>query len=174
MTTPDGLQARAAVCSLRPDTPLIAAAFPARDRAAVVPLDRRGHHAAVSSGADGNAAWTDADGGVVVIPPSGVSVTRTCVTRLELLPGLKVKLSALATKLVAPVIITKRSPPRCDNAKASVAFYHAYVGDNEAQAGDLGGLPATAAQLQQYYDQCAAEATRVYRQIDQSPPPDNS
>ena len=60
--------------------------------------------------------------------------------------------------------------PRLDNARASVEFYHAYVAGNEAQAGDLAGVPATAAQLRQYSDQCTAEATRVYRHVDQSPP----
>jgi hypothetical protein len=60
--------------------------------------------------------------------------------------------------------------PRLDYARASVEFYHAYVVDNE-QAADLAGLPDTAELLRQYYDQCAAEATRVYRHIDQSPPP---
>jgi hypothetical protein len=60
--------------------------------------------------------------------------------------------------------------PRLDNARASVEFYHAYVAGNEAQAGDLAGVPATAAQLRQYSEQCTAEATRVYRHIDQSPP----
>jgi hypothetical protein len=59
--------------------------------------------------------------------------------------------------------------PRLDNARASVEFYHAYIGDNEAQTGDLSGLPATAAQLRQYFDQCCAEATRIYGH--QSPPP---
>jgi hypothetical protein len=48
----------------------------------------------------------------------GLTLTRTCVTRLGLLPSLKVKLSALPMKLVAPVIITKRSPPSC----ARIAF----------------------------------------------------
>jgi hypothetical protein len=61
--------------------------------------------------------------------------------------------------------------PRLDNARASVAFYHDIVASNEVQAGDLTGLPATAAQLRDYYDRCMAEATRVYRHIDQSPPP---
>jgi hypothetical protein len=41
---------------------LVATALLARDRAAVVPFDRSGHHAAVFSWADGDTAWTDADG----------------------------------------------------------------------------------------------------------------
>jgi hypothetical protein len=61
--------------------------------------------------------------------------------------------------------------PRLETAKASVEFYHAYVVDNEAQAGDLYGLPNTAALLREYYDRCTAEAERVYRHIDGSLPP---
>lgn len=61
--------------------------------------------------------------------------------------------------------------PRLDTARASVEFYHAHVADNEARAGELVGLPGTATQLREYYDYCTAEATRVYRHIDRSPPP---
>lgn len=39
----------------------VAAALLARDRAAVVPLNRRGHHLAVSLSAYGDATWADAD-----------------------------------------------------------------------------------------------------------------
>jgi hypothetical protein len=59
--------------------------------------------------------------------------------------------------------------PRLDTARAAVGFYHAYIADNEAQAGDLTALPGVPAQLQQYHDQCMAEVTRVYRHIDRSP-----
>src|SRR5262249_19934314 len=43
---------------------LVATALPARDRA-VAPFDRGGHHAAALSWADGDAAWANADGGVI-------------------------------------------------------------------------------------------------------------
>ena len=43
---------------------LVAKAFLARDHAAVAPVDRSGHRAAVSPWANGQAAWADADGGV--------------------------------------------------------------------------------------------------------------
>ena len=43
---------------------LIAAALPARDRA-VTPFDRGSYHAAALSWADGNAAWANADSGVI-------------------------------------------------------------------------------------------------------------
>src|SRR5437773_10956846 len=44
---------------------LVATALPARDTAAVVPLDRGALHAAALSWADPNATWADADGGVI-------------------------------------------------------------------------------------------------------------
>src|SRR5438552_10861501 len=43
---------------------LVAAALPARDRA-VAPFDRGSHHAAALSRADGDAAWANADGGII-------------------------------------------------------------------------------------------------------------
>ena len=43
---------------------LVTAALPARDRS-VAPFDRGSHHAAALSWADGNAAWANADGGVI-------------------------------------------------------------------------------------------------------------
>jgi hypothetical protein len=43
---------------------LVAAALSARDRA-VAPFNRGSHHAAALSWADGDAAWTNADGGVI-------------------------------------------------------------------------------------------------------------
>src|SRR5258708_39669302 len=43
---------------------LIATALLARDCAAVVPLDRSGHRAAVLPWANGDAAWADADGDI--------------------------------------------------------------------------------------------------------------
>jgi hypothetical protein len=57
-------------------------------------------------------------------------------------------------------------PPRLDSALNSIRFYHAHIAGDEAQVGDLNGLPASAAQLIAYYDQCEAEAGQVYRQID--------
>jgi hypothetical protein len=60
------------------------------------------------------------------------------------------------------------SPPKLDMARASVAFYHAYVASREVTAGDLLNprpLPASGAELREYYDMCAAEADRVYQQI---------
>src|SRR6266699_4947671 len=45
---------------------LVAAALPARDRA-VAPFDRGSHHAAALSWADGDAAWANADGGVIAL-----------------------------------------------------------------------------------------------------------
>jgi hypothetical protein len=46
------------------DAVLVATALPARDRA-VAPFDRGSHHVAALSWADGDAAWADADGGVI-------------------------------------------------------------------------------------------------------------
>ena len=43
---------------------LVATALLARDCAAVVPIDRSGHHAAVFPWADGDTAWADADGDI--------------------------------------------------------------------------------------------------------------
>ncbi len=43
---------------------LVAAALFARNHTAIVPLDGRGHHAAVLPRADPHAAWAYADGGV--------------------------------------------------------------------------------------------------------------
>src|SRR6266542_198662 len=48
---------------------VVATALPARDHAAVAPVDRSGHRAAVSPWANGHAAWTDADGGVTPTIP---------------------------------------------------------------------------------------------------------
>jgi hypothetical protein len=62
--------------------------------------------------------------------------------------------------------------PKLNIAKASVEFYHAYIADHESEAGDLAAqagqraLPATTAELRNYFDQCEAEAVRVYIQID--------
>ena len=43
---------------------LVATALLARNHAAIVPLDGRGHHAAVLPRSDPHAAWAYADGGV--------------------------------------------------------------------------------------------------------------
>jgi hypothetical protein len=67
----------------------------------------------------------------------GLTLTRTCVTRLGLLPSLKVKVSALPMKLVAPVIITKRSPPSCARiafAKSGQSFLRFLIGPRVGRA----------------------------------------
>ena len=61
-------------------------------------------------------------------------------------------------------------PPRLDAALASIQFYHRHVAHAEASPGMLTGLPASDAELSAYYDQCAAEAGRVYSLIDNSAP----
>src|SRR5205814_9000401 len=55
---------------------LVATALPARNTAAVVPLDRGALHAAALSWADPNATWADADGGVIAsaVPIVAVAV----------------------------------------------------------------------------------------------------
>ena len=61
------------------------------------------------------------------------------------------------------------TPPQLDIARTSVEFYHAHVTRHEVQLGDLAGqpaLPASDVQLRAYFDQCAAQAERVYQQID--------
>src|SRR6266516_3722721 len=72
---------------------LVATALPARDTAAVVPLDRGGLHAAALSWADPNATWADADGGVIssAVPIVAVAVAPDLninLGHLELLLGL--------------------------------------------------------------------------------------
>jgi hypothetical protein len=58
--------------------------------------------------------------------------------------------------------------PVLDAAKASVAFYHGYLVAHDAEAGDLAAqpgqraLPASAAELEEYYEYCESEAARVY------------
>src|SRR5881227_2462056 len=68
-------------------------ALPARDTAAVVPLDRGGLHAAALSWADPNATWADADRGVIspAVPIVAVAVPPDLnidLGHLELLLGL--------------------------------------------------------------------------------------
>src|SRR5262249_22426579 len=46
------------------DLIIVATALPARNCAAIAPVDRSGHHPAVSPWANGHAAWADADGDV--------------------------------------------------------------------------------------------------------------
>jgi hypothetical protein len=53
---------------------LVAGALPARDPAAVVPLDGVSRHAAALSWADGDTAWTDANCGVGVIPATVLTI----------------------------------------------------------------------------------------------------
>jgi hypothetical protein len=50
--------------------------------------------------------------------------------------------------------------PWLSKAQSSVWFYHNYVVQNEAQPGDLAGLPS---KLGSYYRQCADEANGIYR-----------
>ena len=54
--------------------PLVAAALPARDRAAVVPFNSGSLHAAALSWADGDTARADANCGVGVVPPATVPI----------------------------------------------------------------------------------------------------
>src|SRR6266403_1053520 len=53
---------------------LVAAALPARDRAAVVPFNRGSLHAAALSWADGNTTGAEANCGVGVVPPATVPI----------------------------------------------------------------------------------------------------
>ncbi len=61
-------------------------------------------------------------------------------------------------------------PPRLDSALASIQFYHRHDAHVEASPGILSGLPASDTELSAYYDQCTAEAGRVYSLIDNSAP----
>ena len=55
--------------------------------------------------------------------------------------------------------------PTLDLARKSVEFYHAYVVANEAQSGDLRGLPDTTNKLQGGYKAAKEEAEFVYKKI---------
>src|SRR6266404_8390084 len=55
-------------------SPLVAAALPARDRAAVVPFNRCSFHVAALSWADSDATCADANCGVGVVPPATVPI----------------------------------------------------------------------------------------------------
>jgi hypothetical protein len=59
-------------------------------------------------------------------------------------------------------------PPKLDPAKLSVEFYYSYLANNEVKPSDLYPLPANEAELREYYDERAAEAARVYADIDRS------
>jgi len=50
-------------------------------------------------------------------------------------------------------------------AKSSVEFYHAYVVENEAEPGDLRGLPDTAEKLRLGFEQCEKTARDVYERL---------
>jgi hypothetical protein len=55
--------------------------------------------------------------------------------------------------------------PTLDLARKSVEFYHAYIVANEAQSGDLSGLPDTTNKLQGGYKKAKEEAEIVYKKI---------
>jgi hypothetical protein len=59
-------------------------------------------------------------------------------------------------------------PPKLGPAKLSVEFYYSYLANNEVKPSDLYRLPANEAELREYYDERAAEAARVYADIDRS------
>jgi hypothetical protein len=59
-------------------------------------------------------------------------------------------------------------PPKLGPAKLSVEFYYSYLANNEIKPSDLYPLPANEAELREYYDERAAEAARVYADIDRS------
>src|SRR5258705_6288841 len=66
---------------------LVADALPARDPAAVARFNRGSRHAAVLSWADGDTAWTDANGGVVgVVPPPTFPIVAAGVAVVEVPP----------------------------------------------------------------------------------------
>jgi hypothetical protein len=50
--------------------------------------------------------------------------------------------------------------PHLKIAEDAVRFYYRYIQQNEAQPGDLRGLPAD---LDDYHDVCAQDARRIYR-----------
>jgi hypothetical protein len=60
------------------------------------------------------------------------------------------------------------TPPKLDPARLSVEFYYSYIANKEVKLTDLSGLPANEVELQEYYDERAAEAARVYADIDRS------
>src|SRR5260370_23278637 len=70
---------------------LVAATLPARDPAAVVPLNRRSLHVAALSWADGDTTWANANCGVGVVPPATVPI----VAVVEMPPGLHIDLGHL-------------------------------------------------------------------------------
>ena len=49
--------------------------------------------------------------------------------------------------------------PPMDMAKDAVQFYHSYIVRNEANSGDLAGLPTD---LDDYYSACYQEAEKIY------------
>jgi hypothetical protein len=59
--------------------------------------------------------------------------------------------------------------PILDVAKSSVEFYHAYLPSYEIQAWELVNLPDTVEKLRAGYEQCEAEATRVYQNLEAVP-----
>src|SRR6478736_8412739 len=71
---------------------LVADALPARDPAAVVPLNGVSLHAASLSWADGDTAWTDANCGVGVIPATVPTIIGGVV---DMQPGLHIDLGHL-------------------------------------------------------------------------------
>ena len=66
--------------------------LPARDPAAVVPIDRASFDATARSSADGDTAWTDANCGVGVIPATVPTIMGGVV---DMQPGLHIDLGHL-------------------------------------------------------------------------------
>ena len=66
---PEGRSRHLLCCS-----PFSRSGAPARDPAAVIPLNRGSHHAAALSWADGDTTWADANCGVGVVPPATVPI----------------------------------------------------------------------------------------------------
>lgn len=56
--------------------------------------------------------------------------------------------------------------PFLDVARSSVEFYHAHLVNHEVQSWELANLPDSAEKLRAGYEQCEAEATRVYQNLE--------
>jgi len=60
-------------------------------------------------------------------------------------------------------------PPVLELARQCVDFYYDYVVTNEAQPGDLFGLPVNVTNLRRGYDECKQEAARAYAKLAANP-----
>lgn len=70
------------------------------------------------------------------------------------------KLLQKCNKFVAHLDEEKKGHiPHMYVAEASVRFYHKYISDNEAQPGDLAGLPVD---LSDYHRECEKEAEAIF------------